>query len=486
MNDSFNVKESMKISTGVNNESHNGRVPKEFVDLCLEALNQRKLLGVKRLLLKGHPALEIGDFLICLNTNDKRLLVSTKATKDRFLERLTVAPGHRWVYSEPLTFFGYFAFVVSNGCNLRCQYCFAGTALPQYNVSPELARKMAKQIPNFSPPDQYPRVYFFGGEPTLNLSAIDSIMDELDKMNVDYIPKLLTNGIFSNQTLDFIAERHMIVQFSHDGPANSLRMTPRQHDKLLNNIHDCAQLGLPIIIRPTVSSLNVNNLTDILDEMYSIAGEQLMSINFGMLNLNKGDAQGLSSDLLPDQVVFTRRFEEMLERARELGVRISSPHMTYLLRTTPESHFYQPCFISTEGLLSIAASYGKNHPEARNLIFGYFDDESERFVVDIEVLQRMEVNYYKNRFLCDEQNCYAQSLCGGLKKAVKFSREVYEADHIEFFKHDIECASMRAMTEVYIIDFLKVLAKHSLMELDITYSNDIWDTDIQPLTLSAY
>lgn len=457
---------------------------KQFPAVCRGILSQREQTGVKRLRLKGHPTLEIGDFTACLDTNNKLLLVGPKDATDKILKCLTSAPGHRWVYSSR-TFFGYFCFVVTTRCSLHCQYCFAGTSSQHHDLSPALARKMAKEIPGLSPPNQYPRVYFFGGEPTLNLPAIDALMDELDRLDVDYIPKLLTNGLFDTEVLSFITDRHMIVQFSHDGVANSLRMTPSQERKLLDNIQACADLELPIIIRPTISALNVEHLTELLEEAYSLAGDQLMSINFGVLNLNKGAAQKLSSELAPDPQLFAQHFEAMIQRARELGVRISSIPMSSL-RRTPERLSYLPCFVSTEGLMSVAAVYDADHTESQKLVYGHFDTAKEQFIVNDAALRQLENNYRRNDFLHNGQACFAQALCGGLKKSIKNCRQVYDPDHIEFFKQDRECAVMRSMTEIYIVDFLKVFGQQASGEPVISFSAGIWSADVGALALSAY
>ena len=344
---------------------------------------------------------------------------------------------------------------------------------------------MARQLPKHTAPNQHLRVYFFGGEPTLNLPAIDAVMDELDSLDVDYVPKLITNGIFGDDALQVITERHMVVQFSYDGPGNPLRMKPQQHERLRKNISACAERGLPIIIRPTISSMNAGSMRQLLDDAFTLAGKQLVSINFGMLNPNKGAGQEISSTALPGEEVFAPSFEGMLDRARELGVRISSPHMT-AIRSRQEDRFFQHCFLSIHGHMSIAASYGTDHPESRNLIFGQYDQEADEFSIDFDVLRTFSSNYMRNAFLCDQQGCYAQSFCGGIKKAVKFCREVYPHDHLEFFRNDIECASMRRMAEVYLIDLLKVFSSAVPSAVGVAAEGDLWSVDVRPLTRSVY
>jgi uncharacterized protein len=127
---------------------------------------------------------------------------------------------------------------VSNECNMRCRYCYAGGGnygLPARLMAPETARVALDRVLS-----QFPRVgtlMFFGGEPTLNPQAIAAACEVVVKRfnrNRPDQPKfgLVTNGLSLNSDMQAIIQKyHLTVTVSMDGMPSihdQLRLTPNE------------------------------------------------------------------------------------------------------------------------------------------------------------------------------------------------------------------------------------------------------------------
>ena len=115
---------------------------------------------------------------------------------------------------------------VAQACNLRCTYCYAGGGSyggPARLMSPELARRAARHLVEAS--GERPRVtlVLFGGEPLLNLAAVEAAVLEGEaaarEHGKELVVSLTTNGThFTPAALDFLAAHPVSVSVSIDGP----------------------------------------------------------------------------------------------------------------------------------------------------------------------------------------------------------------------------------------------------------------------------
>ena len=117
---------------------------------------------------------------------------------------------------------------VSNDCNLRCKYCYAqggNYGLGRGNMSLETAKAFVNFcVKEF---DRVCRIVFFGGEPMLNINAMETICNSFKQYRkerkISYIPSfiLVTNGtILNDRLMSFINTNIDIVSVSIDGPVD--------------------------------------------------------------------------------------------------------------------------------------------------------------------------------------------------------------------------------------------------------------------------
>ncbi|MGE5337364.1 MAG: radical SAM protein, partial [Gemmatimonadota bacterium] len=114
----------------------------------------------------------------------------------------------------------------AQACNLRCTYCYAGGG--SYGgaarlMSPALARRAARFLVESSGDRDTVTLVLFGGEPLLNLPALEAAVLEGESAarasGKKFVVSLTTNGTrFTPEVLDFLREHPISLSISIDGP----------------------------------------------------------------------------------------------------------------------------------------------------------------------------------------------------------------------------------------------------------------------------
>jgi uncharacterized protein len=162
--------------------------------------------------------------------------------------------------------------VVTDACNLRCVYCYARLS-PNGSVAgrmtPETARLVMRQF--LSGRESCELIQFFGGEPTLNLDAIEAAVEEtLDLVNSGALQNrprfaVVTNGVVSNpkRFLDLLTRYGMETTVSLDGPAflhDQLRPYANaapSYDHAVATVAALVQARLPVAIETVFTARHV-------------------------------------------------------------------------------------------------------------------------------------------------------------------------------------------------------------------------------------
>lgn len=115
---------------------------------------------------------------------------------------------------------------VAQACNLRCTYCYAEGGPYGSDVSrmsdDTAARAVRKMFASYAP---IQTLQFFGGEPTLNLSAMKTAVTEIRAMvaegSVAREPRyaIVSNGLrLTDELIGFYRDTDIKITISHDGP----------------------------------------------------------------------------------------------------------------------------------------------------------------------------------------------------------------------------------------------------------------------------
>lgn len=151
---------------------------------------------------------------------------------------------------------------VTNRCNKRCWYCFAGVDAIRkngyvYEPSFEEVRGMLQTLLDERPIPAL-GIQFTGGEPLLRDDLLD-IVKESVKMGFKYI-QLNTNGILFALDPELPKKYRQagvsILYLSFDGTTE--KTNPKNHRYIPQIIENCRKAGLPIILVPTL----INGVND--------------------------------------------------------------------------------------------------------------------------------------------------------------------------------------------------------------------------------
>lgn len=139
---------------------------------------------------------------------------------------------------------------VSNDCNLNCKYCYADggnykkeVGLMDISTATEVVRFIENYFPNVE------TIFFFGGEPLLNIEIIEFICEHLSEKYF----KLITNGFFINDKIIEVIKKYDIkIGISIDGPENihdEFRVTKsgaKTFRKICQNINKLQENGISL------------------------------------------------------------------------------------------------------------------------------------------------------------------------------------------------------------------------------------------------
>jgi len=166
---------------------------------------------------------------------------------------------------------------IANACNLWCSYCYAdhgqyhaASSLMAPAMAVDIVRRCLKLYPTIR------SLQFFGGEPLLNVDAIEAVAEYLTKRYGDKAPTLVatTNGtVLSERTVDVLAKYNIGLTVSLDGPsgihdhlrpAKSLRSS---HAAAMGNIDILRSRGIELDVECTYTSSHVRHEISVVDLM---------------------------------------------------------------------------------------------------------------------------------------------------------------------------------------------------------------------------
>lgn len=158
---------------------------------------------------------------------------------------------------------------VTNRCNKRCWYCFAGIDNIRKNgfvYEPTFSQiKEMLQTLRDEQPVPVEAVQFTGGEPTIRDDMLE-IVREAAKMGFKHI-QLNTNGIMFALDPDLPKKYRdagvNVAYMSFDGVSE--KTNPKNHKYVPQIIRNCRKAGLPLTLVPTlINTVNDNEIWDIV------------------------------------------------------------------------------------------------------------------------------------------------------------------------------------------------------------------------------
>jgi sulfatase maturation enzyme AslB (radical SAM superfamily) len=216
---------------------------------------------------------------------------------------------------------------ISNACNLWCSYCYADHGFyhaPKSLMPVDRARAIVSKILDYY--GGVETVHFFGGEPLMNLAAIDATGEAFEAAikegRIERLPQFVatTNGTLSaSSVIDTLLRWKMELTISWDGPRNihdAGRPTVSNgssYDHIIKSAERFDDLRIPYEIECTYNIRHINagvSVIDLMDFFYKATGKRTFHIAPASL-----PAPAPSSDPNKGQEVF--RGKELVIQRRD-------------------------------------------------------------------------------------------------------------------------------------------------------------------------
>jgi uncharacterized protein len=311
--------------------------------------------------------------------------------------------------------------LLTTACNLRCTYCYAsaGDAAPK-NMTFETARRgidfaaanaARRQLPYFEVG------YHGGGEPTLNwpvlTASFDYAREKAAELKLELRTSLATNGVLSDERIDWIVSHLGGVSISCDGlPSVHDRCRPTasgrgSSHRVFHTMRRFNASRFHYNVRLTVTAESISSLPDSVEYLCSefcpgaIQIEPVYSLGRGV-----AAASAESDD-------FIEAYREAGERAAVHGRRIG---FSGARAGTLTNHFCsvsqdQFCLSAGGNVTACFEAFNEANPCADVFFYGRPAADGGGYWFDRAVLDHLRGQGVENRAYC--RGCFAKWNCGG-------------------------------------------------------------------------
>lgn len=405
----------------------------------------------------------------------------------------------RRIRRSDIDFSSQLTLLLTTECNAGCLYCFADPEGRGKKMSFETAKTAIdlafKRIG--SKTDKLSVFFFGGGEPTLALVVIKKVKEYLEKeYSGRYKTGISTNGVFSDETREWMTNNIDHISLSCDGPSDiqnsnrPLRGGFPSSQIIEENIKSLTSQK-PISMKATITGISMMRQEEIVEYAYRMG---IMSVGFSPLMVVERSSR---NNLLP---INYDKFIESLLKAVEFSYLLNMEFSSeYLPIETKYSFcgFDGPNFaVTPDGDLSgcwESCEVGKDLDE---FIYGKLTNSSSELVINEEKFNKLKERSSQN--IPDCQNCFLKwscaggcaaesqrrmfnimmvdaSQCGAKRLAVKQYFLYLARKSTRMVKPYIECRQGGNYFVMYFNEFklgkLNELADNPLMEIDVTISN---------------
>jgi len=301
-------------------------------------------------------------------------------------------------------------------CNLFCKYCFVKGGERKIYMSKNLALAAL----NTTLKNDIDRiiVHFFGGEPTLNFNVLETCVNFLKDKGVQTEFEITTNGIVNDKKIDYLLNKNFLFSVSLDGPPdiqNYHRPTAHNsesYSKVVSTIKRVLSNTDELRIRTTITSKSVERMDEIVEHFHGLG---ISFIHFEpFIPFGRGD---LFSNLKPDVDKYCENFIKSMDKAKELGMKITDFSIFSLLNPTRQRCFtlYKNRFVVTPDnkitfCLGVQEGCGKI---SEIFSIGEYKEGDDILKCDFGKINRL-MKYFSVDKIRKCKDCFAKYLCCGV------------------------------------------------------------------------
>ena len=171
---------------------------------------------------------------------------------------------------------GTYIILPTTGCNARCFYCFEQGAKP-VTMTTETASRVVRYIVAHRGNEEVP-LRWFGGDPLVNVKAIDQICTELREQGVPFRSEMTTNGYLMDA--DMVQRARDLWQLQHvvitiDGTEQTYNRVKafvyrgvNAFERVLTNIDLLTAAGIRVPIRLNIDMYNIGEMAELVELLH--------------------------------------------------------------------------------------------------------------------------------------------------------------------------------------------------------------------------
>ena len=311
-----------------------------------------------------------------------------------------------------------FEILTTTNCNADCIYCYEH-GYKRITMNKEIANQVVHYIKkNLWGEDA--RIRWYGGEPLMNIQAIDCISEGLSKNGISFSSKMISNGYFFSK--EIIEKANKIwnlknVRVTFDGLEQTNNKVKRYKNpspspffRTIENIELLLKANISVTVRINVERHNVDEIPDLIGQMCKLFGKtELLDYMIRPLN-NTGTLTTIESDEKARKLIFNR-VDEVKASLFENGYNINSQKLRALASHSCYADNKRYLLIKPNGSISFCPE------DFDNKQFGTISDDS----ICTRPKSYYEYNYDKGE-ICNDCplyiNCYPNRQCPAFHESV--------------------------------------------------------------------
>jgi len=321
---------------------------------------------------------------------------------------------------------------LTSDCNLRCAYCYASAGQTQKILNFEFAKTAIDFISKNSD-EQLMVLFHGGGEPTLEFKLMKKIREYANNLKNDVKFLLQTNGVFSNETRNWILKNIDTISLSCDGPPHvqdvqrPLKNGGRSSPIVEKNIRYFIENSKRIGVLSVMSKFSMNKQTEILDYFYGIG---IKRVKFTLL-IEGGRCTTCPTicSSSPDWESLLSSLPKAMELADMYGIDLTLPVSFDAPKDAYCGISGKSFLLTPDGFVSPCVYVSAGDSKYKELLFGYFDEKKKKIKIDNKKLDFLRSRVVQNIPAC--QKCFLKWNCAGgcaISDNLIHNKDIYSPD----------------------------------------------------------
>lgn len=308
-------------------------------------------------------------------------------------------------------------------CNLRCVYCYANSGDASRPIMKyEMARSAVDLAMENSIKKETRRVtlaFHGGGEPTLAWSLVTELINyakaKANEKNIDLRSQITSNGILSNEQLEWIVNNNISIQISFDGPSDIQNIQrpmiggEKSYSHVLRTIQFFNEKRHPFGIQTVITKYSVKRMVEIVDFFHKVSS--IKELHFEPLFVcGRCIYSGWEE---PSAEIFITEYLNAWKHAASLSIILrTSLSRLETLHSIFCGAVGQNFIVTPEGNITACLEVPSfNDKRSETLIYGSYNPEKKDFVIDKNKLIYLASRNIFNLPSC--KNCFAAWHCAG-------------------------------------------------------------------------